>query len=482
LCHFMARQKATKSGITLIFSANNRVLFYPDEDKLIISQKVAGQIKPRMATLTTLGNPVLSQLAANYDKAKKWQWLDFEVGDRNYVGGMAKEMSRVGVPMFVAVLSPLDELLGPVVDSTVSSLLVSGLIFLCVVPLVIFISWRMSRPLNRLARETDRIRAFELKASPMVRSRIKEIHNLSRSVDTMKTALRTFGQYVPKALVKQLAATGQEQKLGGEKRILTVLFSDVQNFTNMAESMDPEALMLKTSAYFEKLCKMILDHGGTIDKFIGDAIMAFWNAPHKDAQHQRHACLAMLACRRQNQVMDEQWREKGLPEMYTRFGLHSGETIVGNVGSADRMDYTALGATVNLASRLEGLNKFYGTQLLISQTVLDAVGQEFVTRPVDMVQPKGTSIPVGIHELVGLAEGEAGIAATPDQAAYCARWSQAFDLYSARDWDGALTRFQALASLEPGDKVAAMYLERVRAFRENPPPADWNGAEVFKVK
>ncbi len=482
MCDFMASQKITKSGITLIIGPRDRIWFYPEEEKLIVHTGEGANEQATLATLTTLGNPVLSQLSKIYDKSKKWQWLDFQVEGRKYVGGMAREVTWRGLPIFITVLAPLDELLGPVLKSTINSLLVSGLIFLCVIPLVILISWRMSRPLNRLARETDRIRQFQLESSLPVKSRIREIHNLAQSVDTMKTALRTFGQYVPKALVKQLAATGQEQKLGGEKRVLSVLFSDVQNFTNMAEAMDPEELMLKTSDYFAKLCEVILAHGGTIDKFIGDAIMAFWNAPHKDAGHQRHACLAMLACRQANQTMDEQWSAQNLPVMYTRFGLHSGETIVGNLGSNDRMDYTALGATVNLASRLEGLNKYYGTQLLISQTVLEAVGDEFVTRPVDLVQPKGTSIPVGVFELVGLSDGEPGLSATPEQAAYCVRWSGAFALYLEREWDQALAEFESLAAQQPGDKLAAMYVERVRAYRQDSPPADWNGAEVFKVK
>ncbi len=482
LCEFVARQKVTKSGITFVFDEDGRLIAYPQVEKLTVVTQEGGRRVMRLAKLEQAGNPVVTQAARRFHPGLERQRLDFTVAGHDYVGGVIKVATPGGDIIYVAVLAQLDELLAPVIASNLTSLLISILVIAIAIPLIAFTAWRLSKPLRRVARETDGIKEFKLEPTPPIKSRISEVHRLTESVATMKTTLRTFAQYVPKDLVKQLVETGREQKLGGEKRELSVMFSDVAGFTDMAESMDPEALMLKTSAYFEKLCQVILAHGGTIDKFIGDAIMAFWNPPLPDAEHQRHACLAMLACRRASLAMDQEWSAQDRPEMFTRFGLHCGETVVGNLGSADRMDYTALGATVNLASRLEGLNKYYGTQLLASQAVVEAVGAEFVFRPVDLVQPKGTSIPVGVFELVGTVEGEPETAATPAQAAYCAGWREAFELYLGRDWPGALARFQALAEQEPGDKLAGVYVQRVRAYGQNPPPPEWNGAEVFQVK
>ena len=167
--------------------------------------------------------------------------------------------------------------------------------------------------------------------------------------------------------------------------------------------------------------------------------------------------------------------------MRTRFGLHMGETIVGNLGSSDRMDYTALGATVNLASRLEGLNKYYGTQLLVSQAVAGAVRECFLLRAVDIVQVKGTSKPVRIYELLA-QYGEPYLEPANDDESYCVLWEQAFGQYLEQRWDQALARFQALSDKRPEDKVARIFVERLSGFKESPPPDTWDGTQVFQMK
>jgi adenylate cyclase len=298
----------------------------------------------------------------------------------------------------------------------------------------------------------------------------------------MKATLRTFSRYVPVDLVRQLVVSGKEQGLGGEKRVLTLMFSDVANFTDMAEHMDPEALMLKASEYFSGLCEEIQANQGTIDKFIGDAIMAFWNAPLQDPAHAAHACRAALLCRARSQGMDQAWQRAGQPVMPTRLGLHTGEVIVGNVGAAQRMDYTALGAAVNLASRLEGLNKVYGTWILASQATRQAAGEGFVWRPIDQVEPKGTSEPTLIHELVGLVGDAPELAPSQAGLDYCERWEAAFALYRRRDWGRAQEAFAALARLRPQDLAAQVLARRTAHFAADPPPPDWDGSAVYHSK
>jgi len=180
--------------------------------------------------------------------------------------------------------------------------------------------------------------------------------------------------------------------------------------------------------------------------------------------------------------MDQAWQQAGQPIMHTRLGLHTGEVIVGNVGAAQRMDYTALGAAVNLASRLEGLNKVYGTQILASRATRLASGEGFVWRAVDQVEPKGTSEPTLIYELVGLVGDLPELA--PDKALleYCDRWEAAFALYQARDWPGAAQALAALAGERPSDQAAQVLAQRSAAFTTEPPPPDWDGSAVYHSK
>ena len=478
LCGFTASHKACPSGLTVVFDEQKRLVAYPEAKKIVkVSQKDGKQVLG-LATLDNLGDPLLNELSRLFDPQAKEQLLNFEVKGREYAAGVERIQDFQGRYDYVAVLTPLDELIGPIIQSNLRSLLISLLIMLASVPLVFIVARRISRPLGQVVAETKAMRNLQLEPSEPIDSYISEIHRLTQSVATMKATLRTFSRYVPVDLVRQLVASGKEQGLGGEKRVLTLMFTDVQGFTDMAEHMDPEALMLKASQYFSGLCDEIQANHGTIDKFIGDAIMAFWNAPLEDESHAAHACRAALMCRARSQEMDRAWQQAGQPIMHTRLGLHTGEVIVGNVGAAQRMDYTALGAAVNLASRLEGLNKVYGTQILASGAVRQAAGEGFVWRAVDQVEPKGTSEPTLIHELVGLV----GDPREPGETAYLAAWEKAFALYRERDWPGAATAFAALAKERPLDMAAQVLARRTAGFLADPPPPDWDGSAVYHSK
>jgi adenylate cyclase len=226
----------------------------------------------------------------------------------------------------------------------------------------------------------------------------------------------------------------------------------------------------------------IHDHGGTVDKFIGDAIMAFWNAPRPDENHAENACLAALGCLRANRAIDDALAEAGQPPMPTRFGLHTGEVVVGNVGSNDRMQYTALGSNVNLASRVESLNKQYGTQVLATGSVERIARHRFVFRQVDLAIPSGLSEPIALFELIGARDPESPFACPPEVIDRCRRWQDAMDLYLGQRWREAEDAFRALAG-EPGNAVlSALYLDRCARLLANPPGDDWDGAERFTSK
>ena len=296
-----------------------------------------------------------------------------------------------------------------------------------------------------------------------------------------------FGQYVSPDLVQRLADDPGALSLGGERRPLTLLFSDVRGFTTLAEGFrdDPAGLTALMNSFLTVLSDAILREGGTIDKFMGDAVMAFWNAPLDCADHPQAACRAALAMRASVAALNARRREddpEALP-IDVGIGLNTGSCVVGNMGSETRFDYTALGDAVNLASRLEGQSKSYGLGIILGQSTADAVGEAFAVIELDLLRVKGKQEPERVYGLLGDPEtkrsGEFG-----DIARANARMRRA---YTAQDWDAAET---ALADLTAaGERAgidlsgyAAMYAARLRDLRADPPGPDWDGVHVATSK
>ena len=335
---------------------------------------------------------------------------------------------------------------------------------------------RIGRPLAALTAEAEAVRRLDLAAPVAVRTELAELEQLAGSVAGMKAALRLFSVYVPRDLVRKLMAEGAEAKLGGERRRVTIMFSDVAGFTGIAERMEPEALMQVTSAYFEALTAVLIAGHATIDKYVGDAVMAVWNAPRRDLAHAMHACHAVLRARRLTRALEQRFAAQGWPALTTRFGLHAGEAVLGNVGSTDRMAYTAIGSMVNLAARLEGMNKLYGTSILVSDAVRIAAGNAFVFRPVDLVLPKGAQEPLEIHELVGLAvapdPADADLLADAGVVARLPEWREVVRRYRAGQFAAAAAALDA-AGGAAGDALCAAYAERIATLGAGA-PAGWS--------
>ncbi|WP_198368540.1 adenylate/guanylate cyclase domain-containing protein, partial [Roseomonas rosulenta] len=326
--------------------------------------------------------------------------------------------------------------------------------------------------LRRLGREAEAIRRLDLAAPLAPPGGTAEVAALGETMGAMKSALRLFSVYVPRDLVRKLMAEGAEAELGGERRRLTVMFSDVQGFTSIAEHMDPEELMRITSAYFQSLTDDLLEHHATIDKYIGDAVMAIWNAPKRDLAHALHGCRAALHARALTLRLEEEFAARGWPRLHTRFGIHTGDAVVGNVGSSDRMAYTAIGSMVNLASRLEGMNKMYGTQILVSEATRIGAGSGFVFRPVDLVLAKGTQDPVEVHELVGLSVAadakDAPLVADRGLVVRLPAWGEAIRRFRAGQFAAARAALRE-AGDPAQDPLVAAYAARLTRFPEEPP-------------
>ncbi len=317
--------------------------------------------------------------------------------------GVAHRIEGAGHPTWIAgVAVPKNDILGLVAYHNHITLAVGFAACLLALAVGLYVSILVAKPLELIAQETEAIGRFELEANNRVQSSILEVDRLALAIDHMKTGLRSFGKFVPKQLVRSLMASGQEARLGGERRELTICFSDIKDFTSVSEKMAPEELVKHLGDYLDLVSKTIQSNRGTIDKYIGDAVMAFWNAPTATDDHAYLACCAALQNQAALRDARREWQRLGKPVFITRIGIHTGEAIVGNVGSELFMNYTAIGDSVNLASRLEGLNKTYETEILISESTYEKVKDRIVARPVDRVTVKGKTQPVEVYELVAL--------------------------------------------------------------------------------
>lgn len=465
LSAFLRKQKVGESGIVFIYNDQGDLIAYPDVAKTVKQSISDGRETLMPVKVPELANPALTE-TLKLATAGKDARFTFTVDGEDYVASVSALPGSFGINKKVAIVVPINDFIGPIAEHRFRSLIYSIIPLVIAIALITWVSEWIARPIRAIAQETQKIRQLVFEESPETDSRIIEIRLLAESVSAMKTAIRTFGQYVPKALVEQLIKSGNVQGLGGERRELSIMFSDVGNFTDMSEKMSPEDLMLKTSHYFQELGEIILENQGSIDKFIGDAIMAFWNAPLDDANHVANACRTVLLCQQRSKALNEAWIANGEAEMHTRFGLHTGDTVVGNIGSPDRMDYTALGVSVNLAARLEGLNKRYGTQVLVSESVVAAAGESFLFRPVDVAAVKGLSRRVDVFELCAAMEGPMAIRATEPQIEMCRRWSEIYDLCAKDEWQLAEGLLHAYVSEFPEDPVARRYLDRCNRHLE----------------
>ncbi|MBS1247316.1 MAG: adenylate/guanylate cyclase [Proteobacteria bacterium] len=287
---------------------------------------------------------------------------------------------------------------------------------------------------------------------------------------------RLFGQYVPREIVEEMSRRGAHYSLEGESREMTVLFSDIADFTTISEPFEPHQLTRLMQFYLTPLTRIIHEHRGTIDKYIGDAIMAFWGAPLADPEHPRHAVQAALAMTRRLRALEQEFRAHGWPPLRIRIGVNTGMMSVGNMGSEFRMSYTVLGDAVNLASRLEGAAKQYGVSIVISEYTRERA-PEYVCRELDRVRVKGRTQPVAIFEPLGL-EGEL----PPEQLMELAEYEAALGALRRQAWDEAMTCFQRLSARRPDCRLYALYLDRLAALRATPPPPDWDGVFSLSVK
>jgi adenylate cyclase len=290
--------------------------------------------------------------------------------------------------------------------------------------------------------------------------------------------LRTvFDKYMAAEVVDEIMRNPEAIRLGGEKKELTVLFSDIAGFTSISERLDPETLVELLNKYLSAMTDIILQHRGNVNKYLGDGIMAIFGAPRGDPNHASLACFAALDSQAELAKRREQWKAEGQPEISARIGINSGWLVVGNMGSQARMEYTVMGDTVNLASRLEGANKYYDTLILLGPRTYELAAQDIEAREIDRMRVKGKKEPVVVFELLARKGG-----LSVEQHRIVKTYVEGLEAYKRRDFKAAAAQFQAALALDPSDGPSQVYLERAEEYFMAPPPADWDGVYELKSK
>ena len=279
-----------------------------------------------------------------------------------------------------------------------------------------------------------------------------------------------FSTYLAPSVVKHLVDSPEKLVLGGEEREITAFFSDVEGFTSISETLSPHELVELLNEFLTEMTEIILDHEGTVDKFEGDAIIAFFGAPNFLENQAETACMACIEMQKRLSKLRKKWKKEGKPELFMRIGISTGPAVVGNMGSRNRMDYTMMGDTVNTAARLEGVNKLYGTYTLISQTTYAAAGDWSLTREIDSINVVGKNEPISIYQLLGYpGDVDERVRESIDY------YKRGLYFYRRRDWNKAIMFFLKVLSLIPNDGPSNTMLARCNDFKTNPPGENWDG-------
>lgn len=291
----------------------------------------------------------------------------------------------------------------------------------------------------------------------------------------------TFAKYVSPAVVEEILKDPSNIELGGKKMELTVMFSDVRGFTTISEKLDPRALSNLLNSYLTPMTDLVFETKGTLDKYMGDAIMAFWGAPISFDDHAERAATCALMMLKKLKELQAEYAAKKLPTIDIGIGLNTGDMSVGNMGSNTVRSYTVMGDSVNLGSRLEGINKEYGTRIIVSEFTQAKIADKFVTREVDWVRVKGKAQPVRIFELIG-TKSSGTLSAPADMLAVLPDFETGFRLYHERKFEEAVLAFTRALNTKPDDECSQLYIERCHDYQSTPPGDDWDGVYTMKTK
>ncbi|WP_171128293.1 MULTISPECIES: adenylate/guanylate cyclase domain-containing protein [unclassified Ruegeria] len=460
--------------------SDNSVSYMLDDKGLVLAasdgmtQFGGGNNQVALTHVADAENRIAATAYSQSHESEGAEVYDFSYDGQDFIVSLSSFHENLGKPWRLMVVTPLDDFTAEFHASN-RKMLIIGLAAVAIqLTVITIIAGLVASPLQRLARKVERIQSLDSASDiSIVRSRVREIAILSSAIETLDTAVQAFARFVPVELVRQLLKSDQKLELGGQSRFLSILFCDVEAFSTLAERIAARDLLSRVSSLLGMFNRRVLEEKGTIDKFVGDGVMAFWGAPSPLDEHAFHACVAALAVQNDLERLNQDWRKSDEPEMRLRVGIHSDVVLVGNVGSRERMSYTVLGDGVNIAARLEDCNKIYGTQICISHDTFREAGDRLCVRPIDELQVKGRRSLVTIYELLG-AHGAGDQFEPSESTLEIARLSRrAFDALVAKDHNTALKAYREVLERRPDDPVASLHVKRLEAGEIDPPSRAW---------
>jgi len=468
ISRYLKMLTSMRSGTVFIIDRRGRLIAFPDASEVTRSGTVAEM-------------PELKALADSYHPLLQVAESAIETGriDLATLAGTAQVRHETSADRYFITLQPAagraDWIIGTVIPESDFMARIEanyGRLGLAVLAAILFVGLfsifaarsLIIAPLQRIMGQTTKIREFDLQAVEPVISPIVEIDALSQSMESMSRGLDSFRRYLPGDLVRTLMAQGMLAQPGGERRTLSIMFIDLEGFTSASERLGHRIVPLLTD-YLTGISRAMVLHRATIDKFIGDSVMAFWGAPHHNEEHATDACRAALECVERFAEIQDDWVKHGLPAMNVRIGLNSGRVVVGNIGSDERLNYTVIGDPVNLASRLEGMNKKFGTSVLITQNTFELAKYDIVARRLDAVTVRGRAEPVAVYELLAMRD-EKGVA---NGFEWVAIFEKGMTLFADHRWHEAAQQFRTVIEMRGGDPPSRVFLARCEEAIEAEP-------------
>ncbi|MBT3218846.1 MAG: hypothetical protein HN348_07120 [Proteobacteria bacterium] len=468
LSEFLATIEVGEQGRVYVLTAEGMVVGHP-RGQVTVQSGEELQIAQAYNHVDTMLSTAWTGYRSNQQESQT-----FEVNDLLVMALPFPEES--GLDWIVLTVVPEDDIFGEIRSRLKMTTILAVFEVLLMVLIAVFLSNKMSNVINEMARELKLVGNFQLLDRPLSNIFFREMYVMAEAAEHMKAGLRSFAKYVPWQLVQELIRSGRAAELGGDVEEASVLFSDIDGFTTIAETMEPDELVNELGEYLEAASNAIEATDGIVDKFIGDAVMAFWGSLRGVKDHALMACRSALDMHQRELADHEKRRAEGRPLFKTRIGINTGGLLVGNIGAPDRFDFTVMGDTVNFGARLESLNKEYGTHILVGPRTRELTKNEMVFRPVDRVAVKGRVTAEMVYELHGI-KGQV----EPDILEAIEIWSKGLQSYLKRDFAAAATAFQSTKEIL-GEARVKPILERCAHFTKHPPGDDWDGTVTMKRK
>jgi class 3 adenylate cyclase/ABC-type nitrate/sulfonate/bicarbonate transport system substrate-binding protein len=458
LSRFLATHRASQNGTTIIADpANGKIIAASEKAKTV--QMVDGQLE--VARLENIADDDVREAYRLQTQTSQDDFLfTSPKNGQELSASFARFPESFGRPWEAIVLTPTNDFIGHL--KTTNQQIVFIIVALSAVELFLIhlLSKRLSQPIESVSRDLKAVETLSFEQPANRPSKVREIAQLQSAASLLRNSLQSFSLFAPVDVVRGLIKSGIPLALGVEKRFVTILFADLENFSTYAEQSEPDDLLDQMSIYFEEVSRAISDEKGTVDKFIGDGIMAFWGAPVALPDHVLRACAGALRAARRMGRLNETWRAEGRPTFRIRIGLNSADVLVGNIGSSERFSYTVIGDGVNVAARLEGINKTFDTAICISDSVFCAVTSEIVARPLRRVRVKRRKQDFMVYELLGIVNSnDPELAARPDDKRLAQMTCEASGCFEKGDFAEATRHYAKILEHFPKDRVAELLLD-----------------------